>query len=736
MATPLPSIDFETYSEAGYVFDPEHKAGLGRWTSLENSNTRGLSAVGAWVYSEHPSTEVLCVAYNLLDGAGPRLWAPGLPQPRELFAHVVEGGLLRAFNSFFEFAIWQNVLHRRHGWPALPLEQLRCAMAMCRGYALPGRLGKAAAVAGVESQKMAEGTALLRRFSVPRQPSKNNPATRNALAADPENAGKLFEYCLADIAAEAELGVFAPDLSPFEHEVWQLDQRVNVRGIAIDTESLRSCAAIVAAATARDTAELQRLTAGAVQTVNEVAKLTAWLKGRGVSTDSVDKASVELLLGDELPPDCRRVLEIRQSLGAASVKKLHALSRQTAADGRVRDLFTYCGADRTGRWAGRGPQPQNLTKAGAPVAQCTSCERHQARGAQCVYCRAPLKPVEWTAETVADALDVIARGNLSEVERVFGDAIATVSGCLRGLFVAAPGHELICSDYSAIEAVVLACLAGEQWRIDVFNTHGKIYEMSAAKITGTPFEQLLEYKAVNGEHHPLRAKIGKVAELASGYQGWVGAWRAFGADEHFANDDEIAEAVKAWRRESPMIAGKRAPGGGWEIRGMWGSLEDAAHNAVKHPGQAFEYRGIAYQVHGDALFCRLPSGRLLTYHNPRLEPGVKFGKRIERLTFWGWNSDSSKGPVDWIKFDTYGGKLCENVVQSVSRDILAHAMVRLEAAGYPIVMHVHDEVVSEVPAGAGSIDEFERIMGELPEWAAGWPVRASGGWRGRRYRKD
>ena len=277
---------------------------------------------------------------------------------------------------------------------------------------------------------------------------------------------------------------------------------------------------------------------------------------------------------------------------------------------------------------------------------------------------------------------------------------------------------MICSDYSAIEAVVLAQLAGEQWRIDVFNTHGKIYEMSAAKITGIPFDEIIDHKKRTGDHHPARGKIGKVAELASGYQGWVGAWKAFGADKHLS-EDEIKSAVIAWRNESPAIVE------------FWRGLETAAHNAVMNPGHAYGYRDIAYKMSGDVLYCRLPSGRFIIYHNPRLVTADRFGKPVTKLTYM--RNDSIYG---WGRDDTYGGRLAENTVQAVSRDILAHAMPRLEAAGYKIVLHVHDEVAAEVPEGFGSVDELERIMGDLPAWAAGWPVRAAGGWRGVRYRKD
>jgi DNA polymerase len=327
------------------------------------------------------------------------------------------------------------------------------------------------------------------------------------------------------------------------------------------------------------------------------------------------------------------------------------------------------------------------------------------------------------SEKVTEVLDVIARRDLTTVEAAYGDAIAAVSGCLRGLFCAAPGHDLICSDFSAIEAVVLAELAGETWRQDVFRTHGKIYETSASKLTGNTLEFYLEYKKENDKHHPHR-KLGKVAELSSGYGGGLGAWKAFGADE-FMDDDQIRESVKAWREASPMVVA------------LWWGLQDAALAAITNPCYCYSYRGVSYGVSDDILYCQLPSGRRLTYHQPRIHHKMMpWGKETTCITYYGWNSNYLNGPVGWMRLETYGPKLTENLVQAVSRDILAHSMLALDRAGYPIVLHVHDEIVSEVPHSYGSVEEFEQIMGLMPAWAAGWPVKAAGGWRGLRYRKD
>lgn len=723
----LPDMDFETYSEAGYTFDES----AGKWVTDTSGSTKGISAVGAAVYSEHPSTEVLSLAYNLKDGKGPRLWVPGMAPPQDLFDHILKGGIIEAANSGFEYFIWLNVCHKRMGWPMLPYTQLRDTLAKSRAHSLPGALGKIAKVLEVKDQKIDEGKRLLDKFSKPRNPTKTDPRRRiHPYDLDAAiDAAKLYEYNLGDIKAESAVSACIPDLSPSELKLWLLDQKINFRGVGIDKEAVEACLKIVNQAHNKYTAELVAITGGAVSTVGEIKKLKDWVNSRGVMIHGMTSEDVEgALNGSNLPADVRRALEIRASLGAASVKKLYAISQRLCSDNRIRDLFAYCGADRTGRWAGRGPQPQNLPNSGPKVSRCdpiNGCGHYSAvkPGDKCPWCSAPdwaMSAEEWGIEAVEDAITVIKYGKLEYVERVFGDAIAAVSGCLRGMFIPAPGHDFICSDYSAIEAVVLAALAGEEWRLEVFRTHGKIYEMSASKITGIPFEEFARYKKETGQHHPMRKKVGKVAELASGYQGGIGAWKNFGADE-FMTDEEIKENIKKWRAESPAIVA------------FWRGLEEAAILAVQNSGQCFAFRGITYGVKDNVLYCRLLSGRLLSYHSPVLIPDVTpWGKQIFKLTYMGMDSVTKQ----WVRLDTYGGKLCENLVQATARDILAHALVLADEAGYTPALHIHDEMVAEVPEGFGSVEELESIMATLPEWCKDWPIKAAGGWRGKRYRKD
>jgi len=714
-------LDFETYSEAGFYFD-------GRWQSVAGGQQGGLPAVGAAVYAEHPSTEVLIACYQAPNGSV-QTWVPGMPNPIELLEHVKRGGLVYANNSMFEWLIWDRVCRRRYGWPPLLLQNTRDTAALARAYGLPGALAKSAAALGLMQQKDTAGTNLIRRFSIPRSPSKNNLRLRNYMGEDPENAYRFYSYCAQDVVVESEVNRACPQLSAFELEVWKLDQEINARGIKVDLAAIEDCQFIVKALSGHLTEELQRITNGRVKSIGQVAEIPAMLADYGIRISDMQAETIQRVLRNpnhsvHRHPWAKRVLEIRRDLASASVKKLDALKRRACSDGRVRDSFVYCGAERTGRWSGKTPQPQNFPRGDASVAKCESCGIRQGKAAHCYRCRGVLQETKWNFDTAVQALESFRTRNVDDVIRRWGDVLGVMAGSLRSLFVAAPGYRFIASDYRAIEAVVLAALAGEEWRLEVFRTHGKIYEQSASKITGIPFEEYLDYKRRTGEHHPTRQTIGKVAELASGYQGGLGAWRVFGAGEHLS-DDDIKAAIQKWRAESPSI-----------VR-MWYGLENAAIGAVENKGVVFPYRQIRYHYDGKVLRCYLPSGRPLVYHSPRVEPAVTpWGSSTKRISFRGYNSNPKYGDMGWRELDTYGGKLTENVVQATSRDLLAHGMINAAKAGYRIVLHVHDEIVCEEPEGRGSVQELESLMGDLPEWAKGWPVIAQGGWEGHRYRKD
>ena len=768
-ATVLPDFDFETYSEAGFTLD----YATGKVRGIGPQGKGGLPVIGTPVYAEHPSTEIICLYYDLKDGYGRRAWFPGTPDPVDLLRHIAALRPIEAHNITFEFWIWNMICVRRYGWPPLQLSQCHCSMAKARRFSLPGALGNLAQVLGT-AQKDKRGGQLIQLLSRPNNMTKSRRYFRRTLVTDWDLFKEIYDYCDQDIVAEAGASARMPDLTPYERRTWEIDQTINVRGVQVDTEALSACIDVMRQAEQRYTAELTRITQGAVNSVSEVAKITSWLAAQGLPlldlqaetvkgrlskfkeldklcadpqyADTLHPVEVEILNEMRaLPNGVRRVLEIRAILGGANVKKLYTLDRSVSSDGRLRDQYMYCGADRTGRWSAGGVQLQNLTSKGPKSKACYCCERIVGKAAKsCPDCGQSewTERKDWTVEAVEWALKDIATRDLDYIVAVWGDPADVLAGCLRGLFTAASGYDLICADFSAIEAVIAACVSRCQWRIDVFSTHGKIYEESAAKATGISFDEILQYKKDNGQHHPVRKTIGKVRELAGGYGGWINAWKQFGADE-FMNDDQIKADVLKWREESPEIVDmwggqfRWCGPGKWDYRPELFGLEGAVIQAICSPGQWFGHIDIGYIVKDDILFCRLPSGRFLHYHRPKLVPAEDKLRRgpAWQITFEGFNTDTTKGPRGWGVMETYGGRLFENVVQAIAADIQAEALVRLEDNGYPVVTHTHDEGVSEVLEGVGSLEEMVAIMAQRPEWASWWPIRAAG-WRHKRYQKD
>lgn len=723
------TIDFETYSEAGF----EWCAASNKYLPPHGASKKGLSIVGAARYSEHHSAEVICLAYDLADGQGIHTWYHGKPNPTDLFHYVEAGVLIEAWNVSFEYYIWQNVCVKKYGWPSLNPNQLRCAMAKSRAFGLPGSLDATAKVLKT-AQKNKEGTRLIKKFSIPRDPSKNNLERNYKFDLINCEDSKLFlNYNIQDVKSEIELSHEIPDLNYFELKFWQIDQIINRRGVAIDLKTINNAINIVEDLYKKYTEELRCLTDDEISSPSEVKKIINYLNKNNIAAKSLTEESVNLLLQDEtISLDCRRVLEIRQILSSASIKKLYAMKNQVCKDGRLRDLFVYHSA-RTGRAAGSGPQPQNLPNSGPVIALCESCGTTFTYGdSSCLFCGSlKLLKKEWNYKSAEDTINIINTGAAECLEYIHPDPLYALSGSLRSLFVAAPGKEFICSDYSAIEAVVLAELAKEKWRIDVFKSHGRIYEMSASKITGVPFSEFIEYKNTHKEYHPLRKTVGKVAELASGYGGGLGAWKNFGADKFF-NEEQIRNAIKAWRKASPSIV--EFWGGQYKFgRQHYYGLEGMAVLALLNPGKHYIHNGITYFFMNNILYCKLLSGRMIVYHSAKLNKNPFRDGFI--ISYETWNTNPKYGPIGWIRLETYGGKLTENVVQATARDILANAIMNLENAGYPIVLHVHDEIVSEVPINTKSLEAFEAIMGCMPSWAAEWPVKASDGWVGKRYRK-
>jgi len=869
----LPALDLETYSEAGFCFNPE----TGKHEAPRGARSKGLPVVGTAVYTEHPTFEVLTASYDLRDGRGVRRWRPGEPNPQDLFDHLAAGGLLECHNLMFEYLCWENGCTRLYGWPSLApfVYQLRCSAAKARVASLPGALGNLAAVLGT-SAKDKEGTRLMKVFSMPRDPTKKDPRRRILPHEDPEQFEAYRLYCDRDVEAEQAASAATPPMSDDELVFWMVDQEINRRGIAVDRPALRDCMAVLEQALEVYGDEFRALTGGLDPTQLQATK--GWLAAFGVRMDKMDEDAIDEALA-RLPPHPpggswapRRVLEIRQLIGSASVKKLYAMEHQANRADRLLNLIIHHGA-RTGRPTGEGPQPLNLPRAGPNLSWCACGRPFTPRHSACPWCgtdAATAKRGKWSAEAVDHVLEIMATKSLPLVEWFFGDALLSISGCLRGLFVAGPGMDLIASDYSAIEAVVIAMLAGEQWRIDAFRENKPIYLVGASKITGTPLEEYLAYYAEHGDHHPDRQTIGKVSELAClgpdtlvltshgwkpienvaddeavhdgttwvrhggvvdrgvkhvmqlagitvtpdhkfwagdgwrtayeiavgsgvwgrvlaaashlagtplrpypptgrtvtydianagprnrfviasgdgpvivhncGFGGWIGSYKAFGSTEP---DDVIKAQILAWRAASPAIVdlwGGQYRGLPWDRdrRPELFGYEGMAIAAIQNPGQVYDWRGVRFFMRGDALIIRLLSGRELTYWSPRLYPSARRADELS-IVYMTWNSNPKYGAMGWVPMETYGGRLTENVVQATAHDILRYGILGLRAAGYPTVLHVYDEIVVEVPAGAGSVEEVERIMATMPDWAcdeAGpWPISAAGGYRAKRYRK-
>lgn len=632
------SIDFETYSECD------------------------IKTAGGYNYAAHPTTEVLCMAWAI-DDEEPQLWVPGEDIPERLHDAIEDGAEIWAWNAAFERAVWEHKIAPKYCLPVLP-HQWNDTAALAATLALPRALGKCAEVLGLVEQKDTRGSYLIQRLCKP---------YRGERRSDQHLLDELYAYCKQDVVTERAIKKYVQQYKPLgahEHDVWLLDQEINWRGVGIDTTNVANALDLIIATAERLNASVVDITGGALSGVGSRAQVMSWCRDQGYKLAGYDKNEILAALADpELPPVVRDVLKVRQTLGKASTSKYLAMQNLSAHDGRAHGVFSYHGA-QTGRWAGRGFQPQNLPR-----------------------------PAFNDAD---NCVKLFSQRDPELLEMLYGDPMVALSSTLRSMIVPESGKRLLVVDFNAIEARVLAWLAGEQEPLDVFATGECIYCHAATSIYGRTIT-----KADKDER-----QVGKVAVLALGYQGGVGAFQTMATTYRVVVEDELADQIKVkWRKANKKI-----------VR-FWYELEAAATNAVRHRGHAFDAGPITFKCHGEFLFAKLPSGRRLAYFRPRIgNNGLEF-----------WGTDSRLGGR-WAKLDTYGGKLAENVTQAVSRDLLADAMLRVEAAGYATVMHVHDEIVAEVPKDFGSLAEFEELICELPAWATGLPIAVEG-FECERYRK-
>lgn len=739
---------------------------------------------GAGPYFESPHWAALGASYRIGDGPL-RDWERGQPCPDDLREHIERGGRIRAFNASFERNCFKQ-LHLREGWPMPAIDRFWCTAAEAAAMGLPRSLEQVSEALGLEVRKDPRGKALINKFSKPRRPRRGEPpgVYFNEPEDLPEDYAAFVEYRRQDVLTEEAVAARLVPLSTFEHDVYVLSEIINDRGIRIDVESARAAIELAEKARRELDREMCLATGGRVPTTTQVGLLVDWLNEEltGMPPDllaalagddelpvsSAAKADLEeMLAAEDLPERVRRAIEIRLEAAKTSVSKLKSMLARANSDGRVRGSFLYHGAS-TGRWASMGVNFTNMPRP------------------RKVYEDAKPRPdVLFAAIRTGDpeALRALYPGELGRPLHLISDAI-------RSFIWAAPGHRLVQADYVGIEGAVAAWFAGEDWKVKAIheiNANPELpdmYRRTAAQILNTTTEVITK-------KHPMRQAVGKVSELALGYGGGVSAFhsmaRLYGVKldplygpiwDNAAEEDREAAVRRyeaclrngaaktdalsreAWIACELIKRGWRATNSA--IAGSWKLLEDGIREAIENPGVKVQVLKVTYLVAKGFLWCRLPSGRCLAYGNPKLKRQVWVqrlingvwtpdgtldidvaqgleaagdvridGEAAPRITALGVDSVTKK----WRRFDLYGGLALENVVQAIARDILVNGMMKAEAAGYPIIAHVYDEMIAEVPDGFADLAHFEQLICELPPWAEGLPL-AAGGFIAKRYKKD
>ena len=688
---------------------------------IETFSSVPIGDAGAQRYTASDDFEILLFAYSV-DGQPVQVidLACGEKIPSQIISALTNPDYIKhAYNASFEFGCLSKIFG-----PMIP-SQWRCTMVhglYCGYTAGLDATGRALGLPE-DKQKLSTGKALIKYFCTPCKPTKSNGGrTRNYPRHDPEKWQLFKEYNGQDVVAEMEIERRLSEF-PVPDEVqrqWETDLAINMRGVAVDMDFVHGALDIGEGYKAGLMEEAARLTG--LSNPNSVPQLLGWLNqhlGPDEELDNLRKDTVSRVLDDgDLLPEVRRALQIRQELGKTSTKKYDAIEACVCPDGRVRGLLQFYGANRTGRFAGRLVQVQNLP-------------------------RTYTEPIELARELVkghdADALQV-----------VYGSVSDTLSQLIRTAFVSSPGHVLVDADFSAIEARVISWLAGEQWRLEVFQTHGKIYEASASQMFSVPIELI---KKGNPEY-ALRAK-GKVAELALGYNGGPGALIAMGALDMGLTEEELPDIVRRWRTANSRISGlwytiedkvlrllngegtqrinikEYDPHRARENEEVMGALPGTFTNWFNNGSELVFRREHSRTMERSCMTIQLPSGRKLFYVDPQVGQN-RWGK--PSITYWGVNQTTKK----WEPTETYGGKLTENIVQAIARDCLCYAIENLEAAGFPIVFHVHDECVIDIDPYADNeqmLEDVCSIMKRRPPWAQGLPLDAAG-WVGDFFTKD
>lgn len=665
-----------------------------------------IKKVGGYRYAEDESTEILMASFWYEgDSGGVQQWVPaeGEDMPRELDAALRDPEvLLVAWNANFERNITRCCLPQYD----IPVKRWRCAMVDATAVGFPAQLSQAGPAIGLapEMFKQEGGSRLISKFCKPRKPSKKNPAVRWSPGSAPEDWALFKRYNLQDTVAEAAIWdkLKAWRLPAAEQRLWEIDQQMNDRGVQIDVELATAAHEMGLMHRAHLVEQAKTLTC--LDNPNSTKQLLEWLNTQkdfdpeeeNDEVRDIRKKTVEKILGrDDLDEVVRKVLELRQQIAKTSLKKYDTILRAVCADGRIRGTMQFNGANRTGRWAGRLLQVQNLPQG--------IIEEYQI---------------------LAFVREVVRAGDYATLCWMYGeDAIPEVLATLiRTCLVAGPGKRLIVADLSAIEARVTAWFAQCKWRLEVFRTHGMIYEASASQMFVIPFTEFKDYKKRTGKHHPARKK-GKVSELALGYQGAANALVTMGALDMGLVMEELQPMVDAWRLANPEIAGTINPDTGWPEGGLWRNVENTVKKCLR-TGLRQEVAGCIFRKAGGNLVITLPSGRHMHYvkaHLGRMTfPGAKSSR--EQIAYWGIDQKTKR----WGLLYTYGGKLVENIVQAFSRDILREILFELDGLDYHPIMLVHDEVVLEEETRHGSLGEVLGAMGHEVSYAPGLPLKGDG----------
>jgi len=666
---------------------------------FETRSECDLGAYGAWAYSRDPTTDIICMAYKI-PGQSKKLWnrTSGVV-PLDLFEAIEKGYLVEAHNMFFELCVWTNVGVKKYNWPELPLEQLSCSAAKAAMHALPRSLEGAGKALNLDIQKASIGKALINKLSKPQKPTKKDSriwlneddtelVTFNKEEITVQQLFQMFyDYCLVDIGTEEELSESLDDLTEIERKIWLLDQLINIRGLYVDIDLVEAALGLLEYYETKVNTDILELTDGFVDKPTKRNDIMFWCWLYGTELPDLTADTIEKLLKeDTIPEQVRKILRLRQIGGGTATKKFIKFKQMADPDDhRIRGSLLYHGAT-TGRWAGKGIQPQNLVKG-------------------------TLK----TVEDIEECISIIKQRNIKVFDKQYGeDPIGALASVVRSIISASPGYDMFVADYSAIEARIIVWLAKDETALDIFRDNGDIYMDMASTIFNVPVVDLDRDK-----HRP----IGKDAILGLGYgMGWTRFQReSFEKGGRKLSSDFCEGVIDKYRKKYSSIVK------------LWNATEKAAIYAVEH-NRGKDHPCIVgylkFYMHNGFLCVELPSGRCIHYHKPAVIKSEWYGKVKKKLTYYGPHPKTKQH----TKRETYGGHLVENICQAVARDVMAYAALEAEAEGYITLTTIHDELVSEKEEGTGDIREYEKILCRLPAWAEGCPIDAEG-WVGKRYRK-